>query len=711
MLPLLVEAAPRAFIRAVRQLVGDRGDALRVLLAEPSSLRGLLWGLEDLAWSPEFSDDAVRLLAELAEVSPKEGTGPFHSLVSVLSPWYPQTSVDHQGQLRTIDMLRKYRPTVAWPLMVALIPKIHQVSTPNYEPQYRQWQKRDARGTMTIPPSYVVSMVNRLIEDAESDATRWRDLLSLADKLPSPERKRIAGACNGVVANFGETDKEMLWNTLRERTVQHREFLNAPWALPDGELSDLDTLMEKLGSMELGTPMHWLFDEHRPAIPNVARSNIRDGSYDQVLTVKRVETVRAVVESGGWGALKKFVDEVQLPSYIGEALSDSGIDEFDSEIVRHLTSDDPKFVQFARAYMAKRFSDMGWEWWRQVRRELLTVEQQAQSLLLFRDFPSSWQEAELLGSDVRERFWQGFSILGLGRNFAHLEKVCVELRSVGRLSAVLGLLSLYHRDSAEDYSELIASALEELLQSSDPEIWGLEPYQFLDLFQYLNKRATIGWERVARLEWSYFQLLDTEFPQLHLHKLLSADSAFFLTLLRALIGKGDRDTEVKTSVKFGNRAYKLLMGWQTPPGVAPDGQFDRATFENWWGQVHENLGDVDAGFAEEFIGRALSYVPINGTEPWPPHTVREILEEHWSPALESGLSAGRLSQDGVTVRGVEDGAKRERELSASNMQEAANCEGTWPRTAAVLRSIARDYQRAGLSHEQISEFWRQGFGR
>jgi len=99
-------------------------------------------------------------------------------------------------------------------------------------------------------------------------------------------------------------------------------------------------------------------------------------------------------------------------------------------------------------------------------------------------------------------------------------------------------------------------------------------------------------------------------------------------------------------------------------------------------------------------------VPSHGHQ----QVVREILEEHWSPALESGLSAGRLSQDGVTARGVEDGAKPERELSASYMLEATNCEGTWPRTTAVLRSIARDYQRLGSLHEQIAEFMRQGPG-
>ena len=75
-LPLLAEAAPDAFLDAVERGLRGETPVLREVFVDgdPIFMRsphvGLLWGIEVVAWSPEYLSRATLLLGRLARIDP-----------------------------------------------------------------------------------------------------------------------------------------------------------------------------------------------------------------------------------------------------------------------------------------------------------------------------------------------------------------------------------------------------------------------------------------------------------------------------------------------------------------------------------------------------------------------------------------------------------------------------------------------------------------
>jgi hypothetical protein len=80
-----------------------------------------------------------------------------------------------------------------------------------------------------------------------------------------------------------------------------------------------------------------------------------------------------------------------------------------------------------------------------------------------------------------------------------------------------------------------------------------------------------------------------------------------------------------------------------------------------------------------------------------------MIEEIGSIATERGLCTGILNRRGGTIRNPEEGGKQERELAAGYDQQAMAIADEWPRTAAVLRSVAGRYRSDALRHDDDAE--------
>ena len=113
-LPVLAEASPGYFLDAVDAGLASGGlravfdpEAENSLFASPTHT-GLLWGLEALAWSPEYLGSAALALARLADIDPggRYANRPDHSLGQIFLPWNPQTTAGRDERLAVIDMIR-----------------------------------------------------------------------------------------------------------------------------------------------------------------------------------------------------------------------------------------------------------------------------------------------------------------------------------------------------------------------------------------------------------------------------------------------------------------------------------------------------------------------------------------------------------------------------------------------------------------------------
>jgi hypothetical protein len=151
-LPLLAEASPQSFLRAVEEgLAGDDPPVAALFMdSETASLPGitsphirLLWALMVLCWSEDDVSRAAMVLARLAMIDPEPDARsrprPAECLADVFSLWSPHTSASWALRLAIVDRLRFRWPGITWPLLLAMIPVRFALSPPPYRPRWRHW--------------------------------------------------------------------------------------------------------------------------------------------------------------------------------------------------------------------------------------------------------------------------------------------------------------------------------------------------------------------------------------------------------------------------------------------------------------------------------------------------------------------------------------------------------------------------------------------
>ena len=157
-------------------------------------------------------------------------------------------------------------------------------------------------------------------------------------------------------------------------------------------------------------------------------------------------------------------------------------------------------------------------------------------------------------------------------------------------------------------------------------------------------------------------------------------------------------------------AGQLLSGWRTLPGVRGNGTVDgeflnRSVAESR--QLLRAAHRVELGDLQ--IGKVLASSPSAPDGIWPCVEIRDLLEILQSAEVENGLWQRLHNDRGVTMRGMLDGGDQEFELATKYRKQADQFADRWPRTAAVLRGLAEDYEREARRYEEEAERRRKGF--
>src|SRR6266436_1446389 len=132
LLPLLAEASPNSFLRALEDELASKEPEIMKLFAEEgwmggSAHTGLLWALEGLAWFPMHLGRVTVLLGKLAQLDPggKLANRPSKSLREIFLSWRPQTAATPEQRMASLDLLFSKAPVVAWDLLIDLLPTGH----------------------------------------------------------------------------------------------------------------------------------------------------------------------------------------------------------------------------------------------------------------------------------------------------------------------------------------------------------------------------------------------------------------------------------------------------------------------------------------------------------------------------------------------------------------------------------------------------------
>ena len=727
-LPLLAEAAPDEFLACVEKGLEGQPPLLSGLfeaevdgsIGGSAPHTGMLWALETAAWSGPHFGRSVDLLARLAELDPggRLSNRPSASLATIFNPWHPDNSVEVSRRLTVLDTLRKRHPGVAWALMLTMLPETHGVHFPSHEPTFRSWKPAQITVTYGEYFQLVTDLVTRLVEDAGSDVARWVRLIEQMSNLTPPDREVVLNRLEQHIADndFNDDDKPTLWESLRSVTSQHREYSEAAWALPVEELEKIDHIQ---GTLQPSAPMQrhtWLFQDYTPPVPGYSIGTDFQ-AYEAALEEIRKNAVSEIDGSEGYAALQRLAREATQAWWVGVAVADATEAKYEGDLVSLLGSDDPVDAELSASYAARRFNQAGWPWLEGLlgRVPSLTPTQRATLLLQTRDYPRSWQRADELGEEVAQQFWKRFRVYGLGA-FPHTVYAAERLMNAGRKAAALALIELYVKREGADIErllELSASALESLLQTDDSEGAVLRQYSFEQLFGlFYEHEAVLGWERIARLEWAYLPALGYDANPKMLGQLLARDPNFFVELVSVVYrsASGAEAPELtEEEQRRATNAYRLLDDWSISPGMQEDGHIDGTVLSEWASRALYGLKEADRlDVGAQAIGRVLAKAPNDPDGSWPCRAIRDLFQEQRSDQLEKGFYVAVFNNRGATSRSPEAGGNQERSLAAKYREDAEQCADQWPRTAALLRSLAYYYERDARGEDNSAERFRRG---
>jgi hypothetical protein len=738
LLPLLAEAAPDSVVDAVRAgLTGEEPLLARLftdapgrdsLFSSSSPHTGLLWALENLAWSTDHFGAAVDLLARLHGIDPggQLSNRPFRSLESIFTPWHPENAVTIERRLDVIDGLRNRHHDAAWRLLLSMLPEFHGVHMPTHEPQFRDWKPPRKPVTNIEYFEFVTAIADRAITDAATDPLRWSELVERSTQLPPDDRRRVVDALDRIVSDgsLAGIDTSDLWRSLRELIARHREFSTADWALPAQEVDTLDALASKLEPSDNIERSLWLFADHLPHLGDETR-RADHSAYEAEVAALRQTAVADIETDGGLDAVLRLAERSVVPWAVGIALADATADAHEGVLLGLLEEQNSFRLDLAHAFFARRFATTGWPWLDALfsAHGALTPRQIARLLLAARDIPRVWEVADQRGESIAREYWRLFGYFGLGGDFAEVDTVARRLMAVGRFAATLDFLGIYGRrqDDSENVAQLTAEALEGLLQSDDPDVNRLRQHEFDEVFALLERNTTtLGEERVASLEWSFLPTLgyDPDVPSLH--RFMATDPAFFVQIVNTVYRRRDADDDEEEPAEEGDgsrerratNAYHLLTSWGRVPGLQDDGTVAAAELRRWLDETFRLLHDAgrsDAG--QMHIGKMLVSAPADADGTWPPEVVRDTLEELQSEEIEDGFYVEVLNRRGVTSRGLEDGGAQELELVERYKGDAQRLADRWPRTAAILRKLVKSYENEARRNEESAERFRRGLER
>lgn len=556
-------------------------------------------------------------------------------------------------------------------------------------------------------------------------ASCWRKTRLSASRRPSGCSPYYAGTCAGtpaicVPAWRRRSHFSACWESASRRvtTLPARH-----WQL--GSSVRCSLLQTTMPAVRAGQRSRTLCRRSPKARPLRSYPDLGDGSkssggdydhqrYTAALRAQRQVAAATVLAEHGWSGVLELAARASQAWALGEAVADADGGACLEMSLGLLAAEQTHELHLGCGYVARRFRVDGWPWLdQQLARPGMSIQQLARLLLVTGDHPRSWRCADQLGDGVASAFWEGFSPIGLGPKYPHVEETAQRLLTVNHPDKAIELLRIYavHQPDADPRLAPIAlEAMEALLEQ--PGELPLRLHHMQSTIDFLERhRGHVDVDRLARLEWRVLPALGYHPRVPSLHAALTEDPAFFVEVLSLAYR---RRSEPETSVSEQQReratnAQQLLLSWSRPPGTGGDGTFDAASLRTW---VHTTLALLDAADrrapGQEHIGRVLAFAPADPDGTWPCLGVRELLEDLELEPLERALARQLYNNRGVISRRGDEGGDGERALAHRYRDAARHLSDGWSRAAAILRFHAETLEHDARRYDTDAELRRQG---
>ena len=715
-MPLLAEAAPDVFLMALDVAIAHPETLMSQMFTDnpggsfttSSPHTGLLWALEVTAWLPEHYGQSINALAGLAQIDPggRLSNRPFGTLKDILRPWLPQTLVGFEERMSGLRTLARRFPITGTKLLIALLPDDHDIATPTAKPKFRvevpELQRADRREYVEAAAMLVTELLPLLRHRAEL----WPDFMPHVSGLLAADRERVYAELPEAIELMDAEQRTAFWEAAQELIRRHRAFNDAGRALPEDELSRLETAIAVAAPADPRDTSRWLFDDTHPDIG--IRKAPDFNRYEATVGRLRAEALKKILDAKGMTGLEEYVVTIKYPRLMGWALTDvDGVNGL--AVLEHLDDEDAQLADFATGYADHTARQEPLFPFEHLDRFDGRPSAQARLLQAVADLPAAWAKTKELGHEVDQAYWAEFTV-GRRGDFTLVDEASRELLDHGRPAAALDLMQLYmHGNQQRPNPEYVMEGLRSL-GPGEGDLGHLSSYEIETLIEYL-RQSDVDEDEVAMLEWKVLPTLGFEPRGLFLERKLARDPAFFVQILSLCFRAKNTEEVSDVPQNVATNAYQLLGSWQTIPGTAGRGEpVDLHVLNTWYATAEQLLIEVDRlDIGQQVIGQVLAHAPADEDGLWPCEPVRSFIEQVAGKHIETGFRVECFNKRGVIGRSLDEGGAKEYALADQYAGWATRMATTAPRTAAVFRSLAEGYLLDGQREDDEAQRRLRGF--
>jgi hypothetical protein len=653
---------------------------------------------------------AVDALAHLAEVDPggRLSNRPPDSLRRVFLSWRPCTAAPTERRLDVLAGLAERRPSVAFPLLLSLLPVPGEITHSTASPRFRDWRPDTEVVSLPEQLRMISGAVDLVLGMLQQEPSRWGDIIGVLHGLPPDQLAHFLDALELMTPDALPGDVRLsLWNEVTELTARHRQFPEAPWAFPDEALRRFEGIADRLEPADDSSRHARLFDWH-PDLPGINKYD--HGAYDEALRQAQRAAVAEALAEGGLDTLLALAAASKLPRLAGAVTAESGTEGLRDQILQELDHEGPH-GEFAFGWAMRMAELRGPEWRADTAVSLSAASEQARVMFLLAlpVDPRTWSLVDVDIAGVQEQYWQSVRTIGIAPD--GVEPLAERLLERRRPWAVIDLLALHlhgNDDRPKPSPDLIQRSLRAALEPNMAETLppGSLDYDLGVLLDWLAAAGTDP-DTMFEMEWAYFLLLEhTREPRAIYERLAHDPDLFVEAVCHAYRAKSETGPPQADEVAQARaqQCWALLRTWRRLPGTREDGSVDATTLRPWVQRARELLLERDrADIGDQCLGELLSGSPMGADGVWPCEAVRSVVEATASKHLDTGLEIGRFNGRGVTTRGVFDGGQQEVGLAQQYRKWADAAGDRSPRTGRLLRRLADGYARDARREDESAE--------
>ena len=725
-MPLLAEAAPETFLEAMEADLqrtnsaqkallnfrrGDSGSESARLLYSRDALRyrsSLMRAYETLAWFPEHAEQAIDLLAQLAdeEVLDHHGDQPRQSLAELLKPWNCGSVLDAERHCAVLRKLAEQHPEWAFDFVRECLPMDHDVAHAANLPLWRgQSDGADSVRSDEHRMAVYRTAADILVQYAGTSEKTALAAIGSVDDLPEEQAARV-------------WESVATWATSESRSPEERtRLVRRLTAFADGAFArhhrednrgGARRVLEELSGFPVTAPDHWLFDDNATGLehrPEDATWEVTEERLEQ----KRRSALRTLRESGGIEAILSLVSEIrntrvlgavasrvlstdEVHRAVGEALQAGG--DSARSPMRWFTQgllngiDDIDADALTDAIRSSSFAKRNPDWL-------------ACLLARLPLGPGASRADGLSGGELKlywEQFDSGPHMIPPERRDWLIAGLCSVVRPRAALWALRGEFEGARTESLRLLIDTLPRSKEQSLDYWDEQ--SLD-YREKKLITAIRQRPDLSPADASGIEFMFFDVLEAdEMPALA--KAVASDPSWFQEALMLCMRREDHaedppewtERRERAHDRVRRRAYGLFKWLPRLPGTTSNG-YDVKQGLAWTTAILSFAEEHDRReVAESLLGQALGSAGFH-EDGAPTDELTQLIEVLRCSRIEQGIAISVSNQFGPVMLPEGDAGRPYRARADFYRELEARYRDPAPRTARVMRILQRSFTSSG----------------